>query len=105
MLPAREPSRNGLPDPERDEYGGLPTPPGIVRATRVLVSHFPELLKKHERRWVACDATGVLFVGDSQEGLYQRCLKRGLKPDEFVVDYIMPGAIDNLDMQALNAPL
>ena len=103
MQPAGDPNRNG-PPPDTDEYGFPPVPPGIIRALRVFVAHFPELLKKHNGRWVACDGTGVLFFGDSQEVLYKRCLKRGLKPDEFIVDYIMPGAIDNLDMSALNAP-
>ena len=93
------------PEPERDEYGCLPTPPGIIRATRVFAAHFPELLKKHDREWVACDGSRILFFGDSQEVLYNRCLKRGLKPDEFIVDYITPGAIDDIDTEWLNQPL
>src|SRR5438105_794143 len=105
MQPASDPDRNGSPEPELDEYGQRPTPPGIIRATRVLVAHFPELLKKHDRKWVACDGNGILFFGDSQEVLYKRCLKRGLKPDEFVVDYIEPGALHDLDMEWLNKPL
>jgi hypothetical protein len=105
MQPASDPSQNKSSGSDRDEYGCLPTPPGIIRATRVLVAHFPELLKKHDREWVACDANGILFFGDSQEVLYKRCLKRGLRPDEFIVDYIMPGAIDDIDREWLNQPL
>src|SRR5437879_5860479 len=105
MQPASDPNPTGTPVPETDEYGYRPVPPGIIRALRVFVAHFPELLKKHDRKWVACDGNGILFFGDSQDVLYKRCLKRGLKPDEFVVNYVMPGAIDDLDMEWLNAPI
>jgi hypothetical protein len=79
-------------------------PAGIRKALKVFLAKFPELLQKHYRRWVACDATGVIFVGDSQEALYKKCLSRGLKPDEFVVDYILPGAFEDLDMDSLRDP-
>ena len=66
-------------------------------------AHFPVLLKKHMDKWVACDAKGILYVGKPWDVLYKRCLKK-LKPDEFIVDYVMPGAIDNLYMPSLNDP-
>jgi hypothetical protein len=72
-------------------------PPGIERALRVFKAHFPELIARHPKRWAACDGNGVLFVGDSQEVLYKRCLKRGLSEDEFVVLCLLPDATEFID--------
>jgi hypothetical protein len=88
-------------DPDFVEPG---IPPGIRKALRVFVDNFPELLKKHLNKWVACDTNGVLFAGYSWDVIFNRCLKRGLKPDEFVVNYVMPGAIDDINMESLRDP-
>lgn len=74
-----------------------PLPPGIVKALRVFKGRFPELLKKHPHRWAACDRERLLFVSDSWDVAYDRCLKRGLKPDEFVVCCILPDATEFID--------
>jgi hypothetical protein len=99
MSAASRPEQNGVP-----AYEPPPLPPGIRRALRVFVAHFPNLLRKHHRKWVACDGNGVLYVGDSQESVYRRCLKRGLKDDEFVVDFVLPGTLDALNTAALQEP-
>jgi hypothetical protein len=102
MPRAKTTSGNNPPSDPNDDL--RPVPDGIRRALKVFIEKFPELLKKHYRKWVACDATGVLFVGDSQEVLYQKCLKKGLDPDEFVVDFVLPGAFDDVDMDSLREP-
>ena len=80
------------------DAGANPTvpelPPGIVKALRVFNAHFSELLAKHPGRIAACDGEKVLFIGDDQEVLYAKCRKRGLKPDEFVVIWLVPDATD-----------
>jgi hypothetical protein len=72
-------------------------PPGIVKALRVFKAHFPELLKKYPRQWAACDTTRFLFVGESWDAIYKRCVKRGLKEDEFVVCCLLPDATEYID--------
>lgn len=72
-------------------------PPGIEHALRVFKAHFPDLIAKHEKRWAACDTERLLWVGDSHEVLYKRCLKRGLKEDEFIVLCILPDATEFID--------
>jgi hypothetical protein len=79
-------------------------PPGIRKALRALVDLFPQLLEKHLNQWVACDANGVLFAGDTWDEVFQRCLKRGLKLDEFILEYVMPGGLSDLDMESLRDP-
>ena len=69
----------------RREYIPPPLPPGVVKALRVFKAHFPELLKKHPGEWVACASDQFLFVGRSWDKIYQRCLKLGLKEEEFIV--------------------
>lgn len=91
------PASNPPPDPELAHYVPPTLPPGITRALRAFKARFPDLLAKHPDRWVACDGNGVLFIGDSQEVLYKRCLKRGLKEDEFVVLYLLPDAAEYID--------
>jgi hypothetical protein len=92
------------PPPQAEpEYVPPPLPPGIRAALRVFVARLPELLKKHEGKWVACDGEGVRAVGDSWDVVYDRCLK-DLSPDEFVVDFVTPGAFADLDLESLNDP-
>lgn len=86
-----------LSDPAIQSYEPPPLPPGIAKALRVFKAHFPELIAKHPKRWAACDGKKVLFVGDSQEVLYARCLKRGLKATEFVVLCLLPDATEFID--------
>lgn len=83
--------------PEPADPHRVVLPPGIERALRVFKAHFPELIAKHPDRWAACDGERVLWVGDSQEVLYKRCLKRGLKEDEFIVLCLLPDATEFID--------
>jgi hypothetical protein len=99
------PNPNGPPvDPKLAWADARPVPPETIRVLRVLVAHFPEWLKKHDGKWVACDENGFLFAGKSWDAIFKRCLKRGLKPEEFVIEYMMPGALHALDMDSLRDP-
>lgn len=79
------------------EYVPPPLHPATVQALRVFKAHFPELIRKHYHRWAACDGEKVLYVGDSQEVLYRRCLKKGLKEEEFIVLCILSDATEFID--------
>lgn len=72
-------------------------PPGITKALRVFKEHFPELIAKHPHRWAACDTKRLLYVGDSQEVLYAKCLKRGIPDGEFIVLCILRDATEFID--------
>ncbi len=78
-------------------YVPPPLPPGIVKALRVFKAHFPELLKKHPGEWAACDSERLLFVGQSWDAIYGRCVKRGMKEDEFIVLCLLPDATEYID--------
>ena len=93
------------PDPAIANYVPPPLPPETVRALRVLVANYPELLKRHDRKWVACDGNGVLFVGPTWDSVFNRCRKRGLKLEEFVIEYVMPGGLHDLDLDSLRDPV
>ncbi|MBA4067408.1 MAG: hypothetical protein C0501_27600 [Isosphaera sp.] len=92
-----EKSTAGANPPAEPEYVCPPLPSGIVKALRVFKAHFPELLKKHPRRWVACDGERVLYVGDSQQVLFDKCLKRGIPDGEFIVLYTLQDATEFID--------
>ena len=99
MLPAN------VPDPAVENYVPPPLPPETVRALRVLVAHFPEWLKKYDRKWIACDGNGLLFVGTSWDSVFKRCLKRGLRVEEFAIEYMSPGGLHDLDLESLRDPV
>ena len=97
------PDGGGPASPGGDFRPNLPE--GIRKSLRAFVSSFDELLVKYQNRWVACDESGFRDVGDDWAGVYARCLKRGMKPDEFVVDYMTPGGLDDLDLTSLSDPV
>jgi Family of unknown function (DUF5678) len=47
--------------------------------------NLPELLEKYYGKWVAYHGAELVGTGRSQTALYQKCLHRGYKEDEFVV--------------------
>lgn len=83
---------------------GRDLPDGIRKSLQAFVRLLPELLARHRNRWVACDASGFRAVGDDWDAVYGGCLAGGLRADEFVVDYVMPGMFDDLDYDALRDP-
>ena len=91
------PNPAGVPDPAEAEYAPPQLPPGIAKALRVFKAHFPELMKKHPGDWAACDGEKLLFVGRSWDAIYKRCVKRGLKEDEFIVLCLLPDATEFID--------
>jgi len=57
----------------------------------------PELLKEHPRKWVAYHGDELIGVGRTQTELYHKCLRRGLKEDEFVVMFADNMALSDRD--------
>jgi hypothetical protein len=60
-------------------------PPAISQAMNRFRTHLPELMQEHPGKWAAYGPEGEIAIGDSQRSIYQQCLQKGLKEDEFVV--------------------
>ena len=58
------------------------------QSTDAFYRDLPGLLKTHYRKWVAYHGDRLLGVGRSKTELYQKCLRDGLKEDEFVVRFV-----------------
>lgn len=84
-------------DSSQEYYSLPPLLPETVKALRVFKTYFPDLIKKYPGDWAACDGERLLYVGDSQEVLYKKCLKRGLAETEFVVLCLLPDATEYID--------
>jgi hypothetical protein len=70
----------------------LEVPPGIRRSQEAFRRDLPLLLQEPRllRRWVAYRGDERIGIALSKRELYQECLKRGLREDDFVVRRILP---------------
>jgi hypothetical protein len=67
-------------------------PPGIRRSQEAFRRNLPELLldTKLYRRWVAYAGDELIGLSHSQADLYDECLRRGIKEEDFIVGCIVP---------------
>lgn len=65
-------------------------PPMIERSRLAFERDLPAMLKTHYFQWVAYHGDERIGFGRSKTALYQQCLKRGLKEEEFVVRSVEP---------------
>ena len=72
----------------------IPIAPGVARSLDAFRRDLPKLLETHSREWVAYHGDERIGFGRTQTELYQECLRRGLKRDDFFVCSIEPGAAD-----------
>jgi hypothetical protein len=70
--------------------------PMIARSQAAFRRDLASLLPKHSGQWVAYHGDERIGFGKSQTKLYQVCIARGLKPDEFVVRWVDEDADDDL---------
>jgi hypothetical protein len=73
--------------PEQENLAEPSTSPLLTQSMAAFYRNLPELLKKHYGKWVAYHGDELLGLGRTQTELYQKCLRRGLKEDEFIVLY------------------
>jgi hypothetical protein len=71
--------------------------PVYVRSEEEFYRNLSELLKKHERKWVAYHGDECLGIARTGTELWQRAYRRGLRPGEFYVGFICTGALDDKD--------
>ncbi len=94
---------NPTPIPEEEGPGAFPSPlsevipPLIQRSQEAFHRELPRLLQEHPRKWVAYHGDERIAVGPSKTKLYQECLHRGLKVEEFVVRFIQPEEMREVD--------
>ena len=62
----------------------------------------PRLLKMHYWKWVAYHGDQLICVGRTQTELYKKCLRDGLKEDEFIVRFVSDMALS--DHEEINIP-
>ena len=72
-------------------------PPLVAQSQAAFRRDLPELLKKRHAQWVAYHGDECIGFGRSQIELYQQCVRRGLKDDDFVVWGITPEWPDGVD--------
>jgi hypothetical protein len=67
-----------------------PVAPMIAQSLDAFRRDLPQLLQTHYRQWVAYH--GDTRIGFARNGskLYDTCLRRGLKRDEFLVCFVAP---------------
>ncbi len=68
--------------------------PMIQKSIDAFRRDLPELLKTHYRKWVAYNGDKRIGFGKTETELYEKCFRRGLTRDDFVVCGIEPGAFD-----------
>ena len=85
----------------------MPTeiPSVIQRCQDAFRRDLPALLqdKKRSGEWVAYHGGDRIGFGKSKTELYQQCLRRGLKSDEFVVRCIAPEMPEEIDIEELES--
>ena len=84
--------------PEAVSAGGAevcPIPPGIRRSQEAYWRGLPRLLKRKSRtrRWAGYHGDERIGFGATCAEVYQQCLRRGLKEDEFYVDRVEPSPL------------
>jgi hypothetical protein len=72
-------------------------PPLIARAQIQFRRDLPELIDSHAGDWVAYSGEERIGVGPSEKELVLRCVRQGLRDDQFVVRAIAPEAEEIID--------
>ena len=68
----------------------LGIPPTISRSQAAFRRDLPRLLAERPGQWVAYHGDEQIGFGATKTELYQNCLRRGLKRDEFLVRSVEP---------------
>ena len=71
-----------------------PVAPMIARSLEAFRRDLPQLLRTHESEWVAYHGDERLGFAWQATTLHNRCIRRGLKEDEFLVLFVMAETAD-----------
>ena len=75
--------------------------PMIAKSQEAFRRDLPRLLGERYGQWVAYHGDERIGFGRSQFELYDECIRRGLRDDEFVVRVVAPEAPAEIDMEQL----
>jgi hypothetical protein len=78
--------------------------PVLTQSMNAFYRNLPELLKKHCGKWVAYHGDELMGIASSETALYQMCLRRGLKEDQFMVLYADGQALSDHEQMELPWP-
>jgi hypothetical protein len=90
-----EVSAPAVSQPPLPEWAKVPRM--IALSTIAYKRDLSKLLEQHPRQWVAYSGDRCLGFARQQIDLYERCLKLGLKDDEFMVRLVEPWDPDEVD--------
>jgi hypothetical protein len=92
--PPAAPAEKG-PEPRKTFawYDDAPVLPVIVRSQIAFYRDLPELLRTNDRQWVAYHGDKRIGFGRTETELYNRCLRLGLDPNEFVTLLVHEAAL------------
>ena len=75
--------------------------PMIAKSQAAFRRDLPQLLGERYGQWVAYHGDERISFGGSQFELYDECIRRGLRDDEFVVRVVAPEAPAEIDIEQL----
>ena len=75
--------------------------PMIAKSQAAFRRDLRQLLDKRYGQWVAYHGDERICFGRSQFELYDECIRRGLRDDEFVVRVVAPEAPSEIDIEQL----
>lgn len=93
---AETPAEPTAPPELPQEHGATPDepfpeiPPMIAKALETFRRDLPELMKRHNGKWVAYHGDKQLGIARKSTKLYQMVNRLGLRDDEYVVEWIGP---------------
>ena len=81
--------------PNQDNAADSAAPSVERQSMNAFYRDLPQLLKTHYWKWVAYHRDQLIGVGRTQTELYKRCLRDGLKEDEFVIRFVSEMALSD----------
>jgi hypothetical protein len=75
--------------------------PMIAKSQQAFRRDLPQLLDKRHGWWVAYHGDERIGFGRSQLELYDECIRRSLRDDEFVIRVVAPEAPAEIDTEQL----
>jgi len=103
MATVRIQARANTMQPQQQTCPSSPPSPLYALAQEAFYRDVPEILNTHYRQWVAYHGNELIGFARPQTELYERCIHRGLKEDEFVVLFADHAAL--ADQEQIDLPL
>ena len=90
--------------PQHEIPADTPPSPLYTQSQAAFYRNLPELLKSHKRQWVAYRGDECIGFARTQTELYERCLRRGLKEQEFYLRFVSDAASADAEGTEIEIP-